>query len=171
VVASIEETEVEFRLKEKLDSNAIIQDLRFKPHEYGHMRIPLCRMTPLPLVRPILQPDVLRLEAEFMHGYKDGDRVFYVSITNDRGCQMELTDEINKSWDPHWMIVNDEFKAILSKNEDLVSLHSMMFFVWDGNHRQVAWTNHISRLHRDDLSWHFFVDSILLVSKDIRARL
>ena len=64
------------------------------------------------------------------------------------------------------MNVKDEFEAILSKNEDLVFLRNMMFFVWDRNHRHVAWTNHISRLHRDDLSWHFSMDSILLMSKD-----
>ena len=100
MVASIEEIEVAFHLKEKLDSNAIIQDLRFKPHKSRRMKILLYWMTPLLLVRPILQPDMLRLEAEFVHGYRDVDCVFYVSITNDRDCQMELTNKIKNSWDP-----------------------------------------------------------------------
>jgi hypothetical protein len=64
-----------------------------------------------------------------MHGYRNGDRVFYVFTTNDKGCQIQVSDEVKDSWDPHWVMVNNEFEEALSKNENLLSLCDLMFFV------------------------------------------
>jgi hypothetical protein len=38
-----------------------------------------------------------------------------------------------------------------------------MFMVWDGNHRLQAWLPIINNEHKNDPSWHFAVESIILV--------
>lgn len=86
-------------------------------------------MVPLILVRPILQSDVLQLQAEFIHGYKNNDKVFYVFTINDKDCQMQVSNKVKDSWDPDQMMVNNVFEEALSKNEDLVFLCDLMFFV------------------------------------------
>ena len=40
----------------------------------------ICWLRFLPLVRPMNKVDVQRLENEFVIGYRDGDRVLYVSM-------------------------------------------------------------------------------------------
>lgn len=162
---SIEQAEDAFRLKQKLDSNSIIQALRFKPVGASRLKIPLCRMIRLPLVRPLLLSDVKRLESEFVHGYREGDRVFYVSITDDTGSSQLVTEEIISSWDLHWVHENNAFEKQLLQDEHWASLCGHMFFIWDGNHRHQAWSTYISRFHSDDANWHYSVDSILLASK------
>jgi hypothetical protein len=45
-----------------------------------------------------------------------------------------------------------------------------MFMVWDGNHRLQAWLPIINEDEGHDQSWHFFVESIILVvSGDIAS--
>jgi hypothetical protein len=58
--------------------------------------------------------------------------------------------------------VNEEFEAKLVANPNLSKLSGRMFFICDGNHRFKAWTSCIKRLHSDELSWHYAVDSICL---------
>ena len=70
---------------EKTNFNYVINGLRIRPHSKSHLSIPICRLEPLPLVRPILKSDVQLLENEYLNGYREGDRVLYVFIINDRG--------------------------------------------------------------------------------------
>jgi hypothetical protein len=53
----------------------------------------------------------------------------------------------------------------LASNPRLKSLCGRMFFICDGNHRFMAWTGYIDRLHSNDPEWHFSVDSICLDTK------
>ena len=39
----------------------------------------LCRMVPMPIVQHALKGDIIKLEADFFNGYRDGDCVFYIS--------------------------------------------------------------------------------------------
>jgi hypothetical protein len=41
-----------------------------------------------------------------------------------------------------------------------------LFYVWDGNHRLLAWTDHIHKMHRTELQWHYCVRSIVLHTQD-----
>jgi len=66
--------EDEMRTRQKLNSVATISSLRFQPTSLSRFPIPLCRMLPMPMVRPTLQSDLIKLEQEFVHGYRDGDR-------------------------------------------------------------------------------------------------
>ena len=50
----------------------------------ARMRVPLCRMVPMPIVRPALKGDITKLEADFFNGYRDGDCVFYISATDSK---------------------------------------------------------------------------------------
>ena len=160
-----DEAEDAYRAKQKLDSNTVIQDLKFKPHSASRLKIPLCRMIQMPKVRPVLVSDVRRLESEFVHGYREGDRVFYVSTTDDSGTSQLVTDEIMQAWDAHWSIVNAAFERELMSNEHWRELSGYMFYIWDGNHRHQAWNDYILRFHSTDENWHYCVDSILLTSK------
>jgi hypothetical protein len=115
-----------------------------RPCDLSRMKIPLCRLIPLPLVRPVLQSDMKHLENDFIFGYNDGDRVMYVSLTNDRGQKQAISDDIKNGWDEHWIAVNTEFEESLEEREELSSLSGFMFFIWDGNHRHSAWSGYIN---------------------------
>ena len=55
------------------------------PGPKTRMNVPLCQLKPLALVRPILEVDVQLLQHEFANGHREGNRVIYVSIKNDKG--------------------------------------------------------------------------------------
>ena len=58
-------------------------------------------MVYMPLVCPILVHDIKRLEAEFIHGYRPGAPVFYVSITNKYGEERFVKDVDTFKWNLH----------------------------------------------------------------------
>jgi hypothetical protein len=55
---------------------------------------PLCRMISMPIVRPALLLDVKKMYHNFQMGYREGDKVFYVSITNNKGIEKYVTFEL-----------------------------------------------------------------------------
>ena len=75
--------ELEFRKSQKEVSNGVLQRLRIKPTSKSHFSIPLYRLRGLPLVRPISEVEVQRLECEFVMGYQEGDQVMYISAFNN----------------------------------------------------------------------------------------
>ena len=154
--------EDEIRARQKLNSVATISSLRFQPLSSSRFCIPLCRMLAMPMVRPTLASDLSKLEQEFVHGYREGASVFYVTITDEEGKSQEVMESDKASWGPIWNAKNDIFNTFLSSDPHLARFTNLMFFVCDGNHRRQAWLNHIDRLHRTDESWHYLVDSILL---------
>lgn len=86
------------RRSQKENSNAIIHQVRIKPLAKSHFSIPLCHLKCLPLVRPINEVDISRLENEFVIGYRDGDRALYVSSYNNIDEVLLDTDDIRASW-------------------------------------------------------------------------
>jgi hypothetical protein len=154
--------EDEIRSRQKLNSVATITNLRFQPITSSRFFIPLCRMVAMPMLRPTLASDLAKLEQEFVHGYREGASVFYVTTTNEDGKTMEVTEADKASWGPIWNAKNAVFNSFLLSNPDLAGFTNLFFFVCDGNHRRQAWLNHIDRLHRTDEDWHYLVDSILL---------
>jgi hypothetical protein len=158
--------EDEIRTRQKPDSVATISSLRFHPITLSRFSIPLCRLVAMPLVRPTLQSDLDKLEQEFVHGYRDGAAVFYVTLTDEHGSTQEVTSAVKDNWGSIWNEQNEEFNRYLLSVPELSHMENLMFFVCDGNHRRQSWLNHIDRLHKNDPSWHFRVDSILLDTKD-----
>jgi hypothetical protein len=152
----------QLRELQKVNSIQCIEGMRIMPKEASRFDIPLCQMVYMPLVRPTLANDIKRLEAEFTHGYRPGAPVFYVSTNDMHRDERFVKDEDTSKWGPHWTAVNDEFEAMLDSNPHLKFLSGRMFFICNGNHWFKAWTGYISRLHKDDQEWHYFVDSICL---------
>ena len=86
--------EDEIRTRQKLNSVSTITSLRFQPVTSSRFSIPLCRMLAMPMVRPTLSSDLAKLEQEFVHGYREGASVFYVSVTNEDGKTQEVLEAI-----------------------------------------------------------------------------
>jgi hypothetical protein len=139
--------EDEIRSRQKLNSVATITNLRFQPITSSRFFIPLCRMVAMPMLRPTLASDLAKLEQEFVHGYREGASVFYVTTTNEDGKTMEVIEADKASWGPIWNAKNAVFNSFLLSNPDLAGFTNLFFFVCDGNHRRQAWLNHIDRLH------------------------
>lgn len=158
--------EDDIRRSQKLDTVSTIASLRLSTSEISRMRIPLCRMIPMPIVRPTLDCDITLLEQQFVHGYEEGARVFYVSISDEESQSSIFTDEEKSTWGPLWNLVNDKFNTHLLSEPALKHLVDYKFFVCDGNHRRIAWMNHINRLHKSEIDWHYAVDCIVLDTRD-----
>jgi hypothetical protein len=152
----------QIQVNRKVNSIATIEALCLKPSSLSCMAVPLCRMVAMPIMRPILSSDLASLEDDFVHGYREGAAVFYLSTTNKGGQIDKVTDEDLVSWGPLWCTVNAHFEEYLSSVPTLRHLKDIKFSVCDGNHRRQAWLNVIFRLHSIDLSWHYMVDSIVL---------
>jgi len=123
-------------------------------------------MIDFPLVCHLLQSQVKRLEADFVHRYWLGSRILYISTTNDKKVCKLVTTEIVETWDKCWIQENNQFEWWLKSQPSISHLSNHMFFVWDGNHRLAAWYFYIHKMHCHDLKWHFQVDCMFLVSKD-----
>jgi hypothetical protein len=156
------ESEMEHRRSLKVDHNGLIESLRLSPRKKSRLQVPLCRMIVMDEVRAVGEVDVQRLESEFVNGYRDGDRVLYISVYNSHEESCELTDDTIGTWSPHWQQVNAEFELELEADADLAPLRRKMFYVWDDNHRVTAWTRHITNCHANELKWHYRVESIFL---------
>jgi hypothetical protein len=152
----------EMRLLQKSDYNTVIFSLRTKPIKKSRFLIPLCRLKTYPKVRPIVDSDVEMLANEFVKGYREGDRVLYVSpfdIT-DKNLAVRKDDAI---WsNPLWMAANDEFEEYLSSDPDLHQFRNKYFYVYEGNHRVTAWMGYIHKYHSKNPDWYISVDCIVL---------
>ena len=155
----------QLRALHKLNTVSTIDELRIKPRIDARMFIPLCRMKCMPIVRPTLSPDLSFLENDFVHGYREGAAVFYVSTTNEQGMVEPVTSTDTQSWSPMWRAANEQFEAFLESKPSLHHLRNMKFFVCDGNHRLQAWSNVITRDHPTDSNWHVSVDTIVFDTK------
>ena len=155
-------SEIALRNLQKVDSINVINQLRIKPSSKSRFAIPLCRLQYLLLVRPISEVNVQRLENDFVMGYRDGDRVLYVSAYNGEDVVLTVTEDICDSWSSHWRAANDSFEKYLAADSDLKVFSNKMFFVYEGNHRLSAWWRHINKHHGSDPTWHISVDCIVL---------
>ena len=79
------------------------------------------------------------LEADFVHGYREGAAVFYVSTTDEQGVVHNVSDDDRQSWSVHWRAADLRFEEFLLSKPSLHHLRNVKFFVCDGNHRLQAW--------------------------------
>ena len=82
----------------------------------------------MPMVRPSLASNLTKMEQEFVHGYRDGFVVFYVSIRNEQGELREVTKEDLASWWPLWRQQNDQFNQYLEEMLALRLYTNFYFF-------------------------------------------
>jgi hypothetical protein len=90
----------------------------------------------------------------FRYGYKTNSAAMYVSVTNDEGEVRNVNQEIMDQWNPCWHLENDAFEQRLRSDPDLQCLSGSMFFVYDGNHRLMAWKEVTESIHADDQQWY-----------------
>ena len=58
------------------DSNSVIENIQFQPTSKSRFFSPICCLLSMPLFRPTLLSDVLKLEQGFIHLYSSGSAVF-----------------------------------------------------------------------------------------------
>lgn len=111
--------------------------------------IPLCRLIPYAKVRG-LRDDVSDLKIAFVReGYVPEKGAFIVSIwTRDKAVSI-VDEAFKREWDPLWHEINEEFEAELMQKEHLQGLAGHMFYVWEGNHRTVAWLSSIKECFKE----------------------
>ena len=68
-------------LTDKKDNSTITISSICTEHK-SRLFLSLCRMVPMPIVQHALKGDIIKLEADFFNGYRDGDYVFYISATD-----------------------------------------------------------------------------------------
>ncbi len=146
-------------------TNQIIKGLKIRFTSKAKVCILLCHMNSMPIVRLALLIDVKKMEHRFQMRYREGDKVFYVSTTNNKGVEKLVIPELFDSWDIQWQAKNAKFEEYLKADLDLQKLFNMMFFVWDGNHRLQALLPYIDRMYKTKENWHVSVDSIILDKK------
>ncbi|MCO5590991.1 hypothetical protein L7F22_044967 [Adiantum nelumboides] len=66
-------------------------------------------------------------------------------------------DDFKNKWDAIWKDINDEFEQELSKSMQLKELSNDMFYVWDGNHKSVAWMEAIQEKFSNSKKKHCHV--------------
>ena len=153
-------------IKESVPTASRLDKLKWKPKQKGRLFIPLCRMLPLPVVRPYLKNDVSQLGTHFMmDGYMEENGYFYVALEDNHGHTNDVTPSVLAKWSPEWKQVNEEFENKLLADDDLKIFSNKMFMVWDGNHRLQAWMPIIEPFHTHDINWHFCVEVIILDPK------
>ena len=147
---------MEYRIRHNLkkDSFSVVEGMRIHPVQKSSMKIPLCRLIHMPLVRPTLRSDVTKLMAAFQFGYRAGSATLYVSTTNEAGDNRFVSAKDRREWGELWGAENDKFESFLRKDKDLMGLSGCMFFVYDGNHRLLAWKECIESDHKDDALWY-----------------
>ena len=134
----------------RVNSVQILQRSQAFQGEFSQIEIPLCRMITLQVVRLALAKDIEKMKADFVHGYRPGAVVFYVSTTDFSGEDQFVIDVDHLSWDMHWQRQDDEFKSFFSLHSELHELSNKFFFTWDGNHCHQAWTEFIVQSHSTD---------------------
>ena len=92
--------EDDIRKTQKLDIVSTIASLKLTTSNSSRMRVPLCRMIPMPMVRPTLACDLVQLENQFAWGYEEGARVFYLSMANESGQMGVFLSEEKEEWRP-----------------------------------------------------------------------
>ena len=105
------------------------------------------------------------MKADFIHGYRLGSAVFYVSTTNFMDYERLVMDNDKAAWSPHWRQRDKEFEEFLQADPKLRPLSNKYFFVWDRNHRLMAWMEFIAQIYLHDIDSHYKVWSIVLHMK------
>ena len=112
----------DIRRAQTVNTIAGIEALRMTPHEFSRMKILLCRLVPMPMVRPTLASNLIQPEQQFVHGYEEGARVFYVSMADELSQTSQFSSAEKDDWGELWNSVNDEFNRFLDSREALKHL-------------------------------------------------
>ena len=103
----------------RVNSMEILQNCQILQGGKAQMDVPLCRMISLQVVRLALAMDIEKMKADFIHGYRLGAAVFYVSTTNIQRNERSVSDEDRKSWNAHWRKKNAKFEEFVNADPEL----------------------------------------------------
>ncbi|MCO5553710.1 hypothetical protein L7F22_007236 [Adiantum nelumboides] len=76
--------------------------------------------------------------------------MFVLSVNLPDGTTKDVDDDIIKTWDKNWQLVNKEFEDEISCREEWSMLRGKMFYVWEGNHRTASWIESIKEMYHND---------------------
>ncbi|MCO5577491.1 hypothetical protein L7F22_031322 [Adiantum nelumboides] len=125
--------------------------------------IPLCRCLVNERVR-VLRKDLSLLKKVFEEeGYLMMIGMFVLSVNLPDGTTKDVDDDIIKTWDKNWQLVNKEFEDEISSREEWSMLRGKMFYVWEGNHRTASWIESIKEMYRNDKKKHVRVMAQFIV--------
>ena len=82
-------------------------------------------------VRPVGDMRIQHLEREFVKGYRDRDRVMYISMYNNEELSSKVTEEVKADWSPCWERANQSFENELQADPDLKQFFGKMFLVFE----------------------------------------
>ncbi|KAI5059633.1 hypothetical protein GOP47_0025952, partial [Adiantum capillus-veneris] len=116
--------------------------------------IPLCRCLINERVRELRRYLSLLKKVFEEEGYLKMKGMFILSINLPDGSSRDVNEDITKTWDKYWHMVNKEFEDELENNDQWSMLKGKMFFVWEGNHRAASWMESISEVSRNDKKKH-----------------
>lgn len=156
----LDKTEEQLRRAVRGNSHTVLLEAVETP--ISELDIPLCRMIPMTDVRHPLKTDIQKLKSEFTGGYKRASACFYVSLSSFRMEEAIVTDEVRKGWSRLWRKEDEEFEGRLRGHPSLHKFSNHMFYVWDGNHRHIAWYDIINNIHKDDPEFHAPVKAVVL---------
>ncbi|KAL3676972.1 hypothetical protein R1sor_026920 [Riccia sorocarpa] len=110
-------------------------------------KIPLCRLVQFTRVRQFqttsLQTEALKKSFE-THCYMEHFAAFHVSMFDENGNKMLVTDEDKAGWDMLWRMESQDFDEECSKILEYQHLVNKKFSTWDGNHRLITWMQVLS---------------------------
>jgi hypothetical protein len=83
-------------------------------------------MISIPIVRPTL---ITKSKVDFFNGYRDGDRVFYISATDSNENFQFMDNEVCASWNPNWAETNAVYVSQLDIDPSFTSYKNKMLFI------------------------------------------
>jgi hypothetical protein len=100
----------------KINTTEILQKYKISPKQKARMVVALCQMVSMMVVRPALKIDILKMEQAFHMGYKEGDKVFYLSLMSWKGKEQNVFLH-SGTWDEHWVIEMNNLKRCYKKTQ------------------------------------------------------
>ena len=156
----LSKTKEELRKAVRSNSHAILARAVETP--ISEIDIPLCNMIVMTDVWQPLEIDIQKLRSEFTMGYKCGGLVFYMALQNFSMEEGVITEAMRKGWSKLWQKEDKEFESVLNSSLNLKKFSNRMFYVWDGNHRLLAWYPFIASNQRNNPAFHVPMKAIVL---------
>ncbi|MCO5587611.1 hypothetical protein L7F22_041560 [Adiantum nelumboides] len=125
--------------------------------------IPLCRCVVNEKVRELRRDLSLLKRVLEDDGYFVMKESFILSIAKPDGTTKDVDDNIMKTWDKNWCLVNKEFEEELKTDAKWSVLSNKMFFVWEGNHHTAAWMQCINEIYQNNKKMHIRVQGQLAI--------
>jgi hypothetical protein len=125
------------------------------------MNIPLCQLIAMPIVRPTLKINVLKMKQVFQMNYRQGIRSFLFPqlISKVKLFIFQLLNILGVLFERNRMI---GLRICFIGGSNLRPLSGKMFDISDENHKLQAWFPYLHPFEKD---WHICMDSFVIDTK------